>query len=367
MLIYRLGSLGDTVVALPSLHRVAAVFPRAERRLLTNFPVASKAAAASAVLDGSGLVHSYQRYTVGMRNPLQLAALLFSILRWRPQVLVYLAAARGVSATRRDAVFFRLCGVRRIVGLAETQDLQENRQRADGTVEPEAARLARTLASIGSPDVDDPANWSLGITPAEAAAAGEVLLPLAGFPFFVVSLGTKLQVNQWGVENWSALLQSLAQTFPGRALVMIGAGEEHALCEDAAQGWRRLPHAAPVLNLCGALTPRVSAAVCARAEVFLGHDSGPLHLSACMGTPCVGIYSARNPPGMWFPHGPQHRVLFHRVDCTGCGLLTCDEQKKKCILSITVGEVLAAVEGVFRDRQAAGSDAAHSTIRTLGE
>ena len=44
VLIYRLGSLGDTVVALPSLHLIARAFPDAERRVLTNFPVSGKEA-----------------------------------------------------------------------------------------------------------------------------------------------------------------------------------------------------------------------------------------------------------------------------------------------------------------------------------
>ncbi len=39
VLIYRLGSLGDTLIALPALKLVARAFPDAERRLLTNFPV----------------------------------------------------------------------------------------------------------------------------------------------------------------------------------------------------------------------------------------------------------------------------------------------------------------------------------------
>ena len=42
VLIYRMGSLGDTVVALPALHLVDRAFPLAERRMLTNFPVNAK-------------------------------------------------------------------------------------------------------------------------------------------------------------------------------------------------------------------------------------------------------------------------------------------------------------------------------------
>ena len=44
------------------------------------------------------------------------------------------------------------------------------------------------------------------------------------------------------------------------------------------------------------------------------------------------------------PHGDQHRVIYHEVDCMGCGLETCIVQKKKCLMSITVDEVAGAVE-----------------------
>ena len=72
VLIYRLGSLGDTVVALPSLHIVACAFPDAERRVLTNFPMSGKEAPFEAVIGGTGLVHGYFRYPVGFRNPQEL-------------------------------------------------------------------------------------------------------------------------------------------------------------------------------------------------------------------------------------------------------------------------------------------------------
>ena len=68
VLIYRLGSLGDTIVALPCFHQIERAFPDAERRLRTNIPVHAKAPAAAAVLGDSGLVHGYLQYPVGMRS-----------------------------------------------------------------------------------------------------------------------------------------------------------------------------------------------------------------------------------------------------------------------------------------------------------
>src|ERR1700761_8089678 len=98
VLIYRLGSLGDMLVALPSLHLIARAFPDAERRLLTNFPVSSKAAPAGAIVGESGLVSGYFRYGVGTRSVVALARLWWEIRRWAPDVLVYLGPARGVEA-----------------------------------------------------------------------------------------------------------------------------------------------------------------------------------------------------------------------------------------------------------------------------
>ncbi|MFM8990095.1 MAG: hypothetical protein ACKOUS_10790, partial [Alphaproteobacteria bacterium] len=57
VLVFRLGSLGDTVVALPSFHRVARAFPRAERRVLTNVPRSARETDLDAVLGGTDLVH----------------------------------------------------------------------------------------------------------------------------------------------------------------------------------------------------------------------------------------------------------------------------------------------------------------------
>jgi ADP-heptose:LPS heptosyltransferase len=360
VLIYRLGSLGDMLVALPSLHLVARAFPNAERHMLTNVPVNAKAPAAAAILDGSGLVDGYIRYAVGTRSLRELVGLWWTLVRFRPQVVVYLAAARGVEAAKRDAAFFRLCGVRRMIGVPLTEGMQRNfygaatggRDRAmgDGNLEPEAARLARNIGELGDVGevgdparLSDPASWALHLSEAEFAAADAAIgaEALARKPI-AVSVGTKVQAKDWGKENWRALLAKVAAANPGRSLLLAGALEESAASEFAAEGWRENGGGA-VVNLCGRLTPRESAAAFTRAELFLGHDSGPMHLAASVGTPCVAIFAARNIPRQWFPFGSQHRVIYHRVECWGCGLETCIEQHKKCLMSITVDEVMEAV------------------------
>ncbi len=364
VLIYRLGSLGDTVVALPGFHLVARAFPEAERRMVTNFPVQEKAPPAAAILEGTDLVHGYFRYSTGTRKFAELVKLWWEIVRWRPEVLVYLGPARGVESARRDARFFRLCGIGKQIGVPMTLDMQENRWEAQsgspedagwpqdgGWFEPEASRLTRNIAELGDARLDDPASWDLHLTTAERALATEALASVQARPMIAVSVGTKVQSKDWGRENWRGLLARLGGMYPGHALVLLGVGGESESSEFAAQGWREAlaahEDAGPVINLCGVLTPRESAAVLVHARIFIGHDSGPMHLAAAVQTPCVAIFAARNKPRVWFPYGERHRVVYHRVECWGCGLETCIVEKKKCIASIAVDEVTTQVRGIL--------------------
>ncbi|HEY6375040.1 MAG TPA: glycosyltransferase family 9 protein [Edaphobacter sp.] len=347
VLIYRLGSLGDTLIALPSLHLIARAFPNAERRMLTNFPVNVKAPPAAAILDNTNLVHGFFRYAVGTRSPRDLAPLWWQLLRWRPEVLVYLAASRGIEAARRDATFFRLCGIRRHIGIPLTEDMQQNRwQETEQALEPEGARLARNLAELGDAHIDTHTSWDLHLTTAEHARAAEALAPLGDRPIIAVSVGTKVQSKDWGRDNWRSLLTQLAHLYPGHALALNGAPEESEASEYAAEGWRQ-PPGAPTVNLCGQLTPRESAAAFAKARIFIGHDSGPMHLAAAVQTPCVAIFAARNKPRVWFPYGKQHRVVYHQTDCWGCGLERCITENKRCLTSITVEAVVAEVRATL--------------------
>lgn len=355
VLIYRLGSLGDTVVALPCLHLIARTFPHSKRLLLTNFPVHAKAPASAAVLGDSGLVHGYMRYSVGTRNPAELLSLALEIRRFRPDVLVYLMPVRRLKDVRRDRLFFRFAGVRNIVGLPEEAGLIHQFDGSDGLYEREASRLARTVAALGDADVEDTANWSLCLTSAERERARASVGAFAASPLIVCGPGTKMQAKDWGQENWRALIATVYKNYPYHALVLVGAREETQLADFAAQDW-----GGPKVNLCGQLTPRETAAVLEQAQVFLGPDSGPMHLAASVGTPSVIAFSAAGIPGVWFPVGTRNEIIYHRTSCHGCRLTTCTAEARRCLTSISVDEMAAAVGRVLgrRDHEQASGFAA---------
>ena len=348
ILIYRIGSLGDTVVALPALHRIAEYFPHAERVLLTNYPIKAKAPASAAVLEGTGLVHDYMRYSIGTRSPRELVRLALEIRRFRPELMIYLMPVRPLQNVRRDALYFRqVCGVPQICGLPEEEELQHRLDAKSGLWESEAARLGRCIAELGPVDVEDPKAWNLHLSHAEEKRASQALAALGGSDFFVCSPGCKMQSNDWEDENWRELLRRIGLRGTGLGLVTTGAGEEAERCSTIAEQWPGRH-----LNLAGRLTPREVAAVFRRARFFLGPDSGPKHLAGAVGTPCVCIFSARNLPGVWFPPGKGHRILYHQPACAGCGLEVCTEMQKLCLRQVSVDEAESAIDQFLAEERA---------------
>jgi heptosyltransferase III len=338
VLVYRLGSLGDTAVALPSLHLIARTFPNAERILLTNFPINSKAPASAVVIGESGLIHGYMRYSAKTRNPIELGRLWWRLRRYRPDFLVYLMGVRPPAAVKRDALFFRFAGIKDLIGLPSAAEAMHILDQSTGMFEREANRLARTISALGDAHLENLDNWSLRLTRAERERASEVLRSLDRGRLVICAPGTKMQAKDWGTENWTALMQRLSQTLPGYELVLVGVREEHAICEAVATGW-----SGRSLNLCGQLSPRETAAVMEGAAVFMGPDSGPMHLAASVRIPCAIAFSARGKPGVWFPAGNENQVVYHKVDCFGCNLETCTVEAKKCLTSISVDEMYEAV------------------------
>ncbi len=343
VLIYRLGSLGDTIVALPCFHRIRRSFPDAFITLLTNMPTDGRAAAAEQILGSGGLVNDFVSYPVGTRIPGKLLRLVRAIRKHEVRTMVYLAAPRGKAAVLRDRLFFHFCGIRAIHGLpVSDRDFRVMVDPHTRLYEHESLRLSRRINSLGPVDLQDRGMWDLLLDPVEIASGQSITGEFRGRPYVAVSLGTKMQSKDWGVDNWKSLLEELSGKTPDHGLLLLGSGEEFDVSSRASTGWT-----GKVVNLCGNANPREVSAALRHAAVFIGHDSGPMHLAAATGVRCVAVFSSRGLPGQWFPHGAGHHVIYHQTDCQGCNLTVCVAQGKKCILSISVREVLDATLAVL--------------------
>jgi ADP-heptose:LPS heptosyltransferase len=304
VLIFHIGSIGDTVVMLPCLHAIARHLPDYRRILLTNKPDSARASSAEAVLGASGLIDGAEYYPPGLGSPIAALSLVRRLRATGARTLVYLAPRTSIWQVRRDLPFFRLAGIRRFLGLPESQQALARRVDLHGNLEPEAQYLARKLSRDIPVDLGA-ANWDLKLSAAESAAAQDRLAALpAGLTRVALAPGAKWASKDWGEARWTSLVQQIWARTPHVCLVMLGAADEHALAQRILSHWN-----GSALNLCGELTARVSAAVLGRCGVLVCHDSGPMHLAATQGTRCVALFGNLNQPRQWFPWGDQHRVI----------------------------------------------------------
>jgi len=355
ILIYRLGSLGDTIIALPAFNKIHETFTDADITLLTNHPVHAKAAPLESILGKGYFFRRVINYPIGTRNVFVLFKLIKEIKSLNIDTLIYLTSTRKLNttfaakiATLRDRWFFKAAGIKNQIGFPKiSEDFEISVDSATGLFEWEAKRLARRLNALGEISLENDRYWDLHFTSEELNAANETLsLCSPQKPIIAISTGTKRQSNDWEEHNWINLLKHLKLILINWQLIIVGAGEESDRANKCLDAWDGTG-----INLCGKTSPRVSGAILKSAKIFIGHDSGPMHLAACVGTPCVAIFSARNVPGQWYPRGNSNKIIYHHTDCAGCGLEVCIVQNKKCILSITVDEVKNAVLEILENIQ----------------
>ncbi len=339
---YRVGSLGDTLVVLPAFHLVRRAFPNAHITLLTSFPVNAKAAPMEAILKGTGLYQDTLRYPTFVRDFRELARLSRALRAGRYDRLVYLAKPKGgVFASIRDYLFFRASGIPKVTGIPFSRRKRVCLPVAGSSLfVSETERTMQSLSALGAVDLREPQWWDMCLSESEISD-GRIALAERGVtgPFLAGAVGTKNQSNDWEEPNWTELMRRITAAHPRLSLVLFGVQEERERSERLLAAWH-----GPKANLCGVTSPRVSAAVLRDAVLMICHDSGPMHLAATMGVPCVAIFSARGKPGEWYPRGENHTIFYRKVPCWGCGLTKCIEKKKACILGITVDEVFAAVQ-----------------------
>ena len=307
IIIFRIGSIGDTVVALPCFHQIERSFQNCRRILVTDIPGANKAAPAESVLENSGLIDDVIYFPPPPRKFGDILQLRKRIRDTNCTTLIYIAD-RGLSSTLRDICFFKSCGIKRIIGAPIRADLRYPRiDPLTGLAEYEAQRLARCLSSVGSIDLDNREYWDLRLKAEEISVADSALSGLGGSQFFSINLGGKVASKDWGDNNWADLMRLLAIKYHLGA-IFIGSTDEFDRADEMAARW-----IGPSVNLCGRLSPRESAAAMRKSVCFVGHDSGPMHLAAAVGVPCICVFGGFNRPRTWHPMGAGHRII-HNMD-----------------------------------------------------
>lgn len=329
ILLVRLRSIGDTVLATPSVAALKRFLPNVEidilvedwvAPLLDNHPHIDKVV----VLERGGFVAR----TRAARE-----------LRSAGYDVVYNLHG-GTTAT----FLTRATGARHRVGYKTYQYAQLHNHQAPSPLllwgQQKTHSVEQQLALLGwtGVPVTDRPRTELGVSP-DAAQAVEERLAAAGLSDRKIALihpAAAFATKQWATENFARVVEFLAER--GYASVAIAAPHENALLEKLSS------EAAVEIETFDLSLPQVTA-LASRSQLFVGNDSGIAHIAAAVGTPSVVIFGSSN-TAHWRPwNRAAAEVVFEEMPCQPCHGYFCEKfAQPECILRVPVARVTAAIE-----------------------
>jgi asparagine synthase (glutamine-hydrolysing) len=345
ILVFRIGQLGDTIVALPAMWLVRKNYPGAHIALLCDRHPGKTHVIASDLLRGSRIFDEYLSYPVSESGEFlrsgRMATLLANIRRKHFDTLVYLAPTnRTAEQVARDRRFFSLAGIENFFGMQGFEVLEAKEPgKALARLPRESNLLFRRLIAsdlIAEPGDESRTDLGLGSEDHTAVDAWLRNLPFDGGRVWIaVGPGSKMPAKRWPLPRFLQVIHELISEFDIWPVV-FGGEEDRIIGQWLLERWGR------GYNAAGALGIRSSLAAMKRCQLFVGNDTGTMHMAAAVGLRCVAIFSSRERPGLWYPQGEGHRVFRSAIECEGCGLVECLELGNECLKRISVDEVLSA-------------------------
>ncbi len=340
IVVYRIGNIGDILVTLPALNAIRKRFPDAHIALLTS-PGKKGAPGAEQILPlGKWFDELLVYFSSDVQSRKGRLQLLRRLREGKFDLFIQLPNQQSrLRDEVRNMTFARLAGCRYAVGFEVSQRALFLREEALHVPQiRESLRIYRSVASQLLLDSYEDVLLPISDVPRRQVAG---LLLRVGVPenepFVVMHAGAKRHTNQWPLERYARVADEIILRW-GTRVVLTGSAAELPAVERVAELMREKP-----MVLCGQLDLPQMAALLERCSLYVGNDTGPMHIAAAVGTPTVSVFSARDFPERWWPCGHGHIVLRRDAPCSPCFKEICDRDLV-CLKAIEEKDVLAAVE-----------------------
>lgn len=338
VLVYLVGSLGDTIVCIPALEAIRRQFPDDKIILLHDYqtlvPVSPLDIVPKNLIDGS---LSYVMHTRPLPKLREFYRLRRRIRQENVKAVVYLVASERFGwLVRRDKLFFQLCGIKNLIGFYEfdRDKLYERDANDKPLLKPSEAHLKLERLERDGINIENLnfTNQLLAFTAAEKSKVNNWLNINRKKPaarLIAMCPGCKRKANDWGVDNFIELGNRLLSSGDFE-IVIVGGGAEKPLAAKMIAAWGAGVDATSEFNA------NESGALFARCDFMIGNDTGTTHLAAAAGIRCFALYHQRDNPGHWYPLGKGHYILQHEVECAGCHLTECPRADHPCLKHVSV-------------------------------
>ena len=181
----------------------------------------------------------------------------------------------------------------------------------------------------------DPQLW---LTPEEVNSADHLLDQLGvqrSQSIVILQPGARYWFKAWPPERFAELADRLTSQYGCQ--VLIGGSHQDI---DLAEQIRQMAKSSPI-NAAGCTTIKQFAAIAKKSALFVGSDSGAMHIASAVGTPVVALFGPSSPVE-WGPRGGAAEVIYKGLDCRACFHPTCQRGEQNCMRLITIDEVMMA-------------------------
>ncbi len=347
VLIFRSGTLGDTIVSIPAINLLKNYFKKSSFFFMTAH-TGEKKIWADTILKEFNWFQEFITYAASdLKNPIRILSLIRKIHALNPDIVIEMNNTKiSMPAFLREKIFFLLAGVKKVIycyrplinfrGNLKTRDLFS------------LSQVNRLIQELQKHKVinDDKITFDLPIQNRHVEKVSAAIKE-AGFnntesPLVAICPWSKQQAKRWPPERYAQLGARMIKEWDVN-IAIVGGKDEIVIGQDISQSWPKARWAI----FAGRLSVLESAELLRRCLFYVGNDTGAMHLAAAVGTPCVAIFSARKPKGLWYPFGAGHIILEKEVSCGNCYLSECHKNKLRCLTEITVDEVFQDCRKMF--------------------
>lgn len=304
ILVVRLGALGDVVRTLPAMRLLRRTWPKAAMAWAVE-EGASPLLLSHPDLDKVFVLPRRELERDVRRSPLHSWSVLTSYVRRLRDFSAELAI--DFQSSFKSGLLSWLSGARERVGFDAPQARELSHWFATTRAQlprgrehrvERAAALAEAAGALPAPLVAD-----LGLTPGELRAGHTLATQLRQSRPAVALAPWSSQRQAWKrypLENWLIVARGLAER--GATVIILGGpGEEDETAALCAAAGRSVVPSTP-------LAVRDLASLLAHVDLFVGGDTGPMHLAWAVGTPVVAVYGPTDPL-LNAPFGAGHTIL----------------------------------------------------------
>ena len=162
-------------------------------------------------------------------------------------------------------------------------------------------------------------------------------------PIIIIHPGTSKfgSFKQWPSESYTLLADMIQDKYDANLILTWGPGELDVVNEIAGS----MIHNS--LPACETKSIKQLTALIKRATLFIGGDTGPLHIASIMGIPVIGIYGPKD-PAIYGPYDGTAIVIKKDVPCSPCRKRTCGDPI--CMSSILPEDVFSGVEKLMQKK-----------------